>query len=49
MGDPTGGDDGLFRADGPSTYVPTAAATGPWDRRVIHGAAVAALFAGADR
>ena len=36
----------LFRPDGASTFVPTSAAVGPWDPRIVHGAAVAALLAG---
>lgn len=36
----------LFEPDGPSVFVPTAAAVGPWDRGSLHGAAVAALVAG---
>lgn len=39
-------DAALFRPDGPSTFVPTPAAVGPWDRRIVHGAAVGALLAG---
>jgi hypothetical protein len=35
----------LFERDG-DTFHPSAAAVGPWDRRIVHGAAVAALFAG---
>jgi len=35
----------LFVRDG-STFVPTEAAAGPWDRKILHGAAVAALLAG---
>lgn len=35
----------LFDRDG-STYVPTAAAAGPWHEGVLHGGAVAALLAG---
>jgi hypothetical protein len=38
--------DVLFRSDGLSTFVPTSAAVGPWDKGVVHGAAVGALFAG---
>lgn len=39
-------DAALFRADGPATFVPTVAAVGAWDPRMVHGAAVAALLAG---
>ncbi len=39
-------DAALFQTRPGSVFEPTAAATGPWDRRIIHGAAVAALFAG---
>lgn len=37
--------EALFRPEGSSTFVPTSAAVGPWDRGVVHGAAVTALFA----
>jgi hypothetical protein len=36
----------LFRPEGDHTFTPTAAAVGPWDRAVVHGAAVVALLAG---
>ena len=36
----------LFVPDGPTTFTPTSAAVGPWDREVVHGAAVVALLAG---
>jgi Thioesterase-like superfamily len=36
----------LFQLRGPSTFLPTSAAVGPWDPTIVHGAAVAALFAG---
>jgi hypothetical protein len=39
-------DAALFRADGPATFVPTAAAVSAWDQRIVHGGAVAALLAG---
>ncbi|MCB1015776.1 MAG: thioesterase family protein [Acidimicrobiales bacterium] len=38
--------DALFLPDGDGTYVPTAAAVGPWDAGIVHGAAVVALLAG---
>ncbi len=38
--------EALFRPAGADTFVPTEVAVGPWDRRIVHGAAVAALFAG---
>jgi Thioesterase-like superfamily len=38
--------DALFQLLRPSTFLPTAAAVGPWDPNIVHGAAVAALFAG---
>ena len=38
--------EALFRPDGPTTFVPTSAAVGPWDKGIVHGAAVSALFAG---
>jgi hypothetical protein len=37
--------DALFRRDG-TTFVPLSGATGPWDAGIVHGAPVAALFAG---
>jgi len=37
---------GIFERDGATTFVPTEAAVGPWDARLVHGAAIAALFAG---
>ena len=40
-GDPTS----VFEPDG-EAFVPTEAARGPWNREVLHGAAVAALLAG---
>jgi hypothetical protein len=36
----------LFEQDGSSRFVPTQAAVGPWDRRLVHGAPIAALLAG---
>jgi hypothetical protein len=39
-------DDALFRPVDGATYLPTALAAGPWDQHILHGAAVAALFAG---
>lgn len=36
----------LFQLRQPSTFLPTSAAMGPWDPNIVHGAAVAALFAG---
>jgi hypothetical protein len=36
----------LFQPREPATFEPTSAAVGPWDKRIVHGAAVAALFAG---
>ncbi len=39
-------DAALFRPRAASTFEPTAAAVGPWDRRIVHGAAIAALLAG---
>jgi Thioesterase-like superfamily len=39
-------DGALFQLHRPSTFVPTSAAVGPWDPNIVHGAAVAALFAG---
>ncbi len=36
----------LFVPDGPTAFTPTSAAVGPWDREVVHGAAVVALLAG---
>ncbi|MET0662988.1 MAG: acyl-CoA thioesterase domain-containing protein, partial [Ilumatobacteraceae bacterium] len=38
--------EALFVPDGDHTFVPTTGAVGPWSRDVLHGAAVAALFAG---
>ncbi len=38
--------EALFVPDGDHTFVPTVGAVGPWNREVLHGAAVAALFAG---
>ena len=38
--------EALFVPDGDHTFVPTTGAVGPWNRDVLHGAAVAALFAG---
>lgn len=38
--------DALFLPDGDGTFVPTSAAVGPWDARIVHGAAVVALLAG---
>lgn len=38
--------EALFVPDGERTFVPTTGAVGPWSRDVLHGAAVAALFAG---
>lgn len=35
-----------FEPDGPHCFVPTETAVGPWDPRLVHGAALAALFAG---
>ena len=37
--------DALFETDGHGRFSPTVAATGPWDRGLVHGAALAALFA----
>ena len=37
--------EGLFERDG-TTFVPLSGATGPWDAGIVHGAPVAALFAG---
>jgi Thioesterase-like superfamily len=39
-------DPALFQLRRPSTFLPTSAAVGPWDPNIVHGAAVAALFAG---
>lgn len=39
-------DQALFVADGPTTFVPTDSAVGPWDASIVHGAAVGTLFAG---
>ncbi len=39
-------DTALFRPEGPHSFTPTSAAVGPWDRQVVHGAAVVALLAG---
>lgn len=39
-------DDALFQPRNQSGFLPTAAAVGPWDPSIVHGAAVAALFAG---
>ncbi len=39
-------DSALFRPTGPGSFTPTDAAVGPWDREVVHGAAVVALLAG---
>jgi hypothetical protein len=39
-------DEALFQLHGPSALLPTSAAVGPWDPNMVHGAAVAALFAG---
>lgn len=36
----------MFRPTGPDTYVPAAAATGSWDPKLVHGAALSALLAG---
>lgn len=36
----------LFEHDGANRFMPTQAAVGPWDRRLVHGAPIAALFAG---
>ncbi len=36
----------LFRPEGSHSFTPTSAAVGPWDREVVHGAAVVALLAG---
>lgn len=36
----------LFEPDGSSRFLPTDAAIGPWDPDLVHGAAVAGLFAG---
>src|SRR6187431_1444956 len=38
--------EALFLRDGEAAFVPTVAAIGPWNPDVLHGAAVAALFAG---
>lgn len=38
--------EALFLPDGDATFVPTVGAIGPWSPDVLHGAAVAALFAG---
>jgi hypothetical protein len=38
--------EALFRPGGEATFVPTVGAVGPWNPDVLHGAAVAALFAG---
>jgi Thioesterase-like superfamily len=38
--------ESLFQRDPQSTFLPTSAAVGPWDPNIVHGAAVAALFAG---
>lgn len=39
-------DAALFRPVGTQSFTPTSAAVGPWDRQVVHGAAVVALLAG---
>ena len=39
-------DTALFRPEGSQSFMPTLAAVGPWDRQVVHGAAVVALLAG---
>lgn len=39
-------DAALFRSIAPATFLPTAAAAGAWDPRLVHGAAVAALLTG---
>ena len=41
-----GGVEALFLPDDDSTFVPTVGAIGPWNPKMLHGAAVAALFAG---
>ncbi len=38
--------DGLFEPDGSDVFVSTDAAVGPWDSRLVHGAAVSALMVG---
>lgn len=38
--------DALFLPDGDATFVPTSGAVGPWDARIVHGAAVVALLTG---
>ena len=38
--------EALFVPDGDHTFIPTIGAVGPWNSDVLHGAAVAALFAG---
>jgi len=39
-------DAAIFRPDGPGRFVPTEAATGAWDARLVHGAAIVGLLAG---
>ena len=46
MSETPGGVEALFLLDGHATFVPTVGAVGPWNPDVLHGAAVAALFAG---
>jgi len=38
-------DDAIFRPRDGSAFSPTSASVGPWDSGIVHGAAVAALFA----
>lgn len=46
MSDTTSTAAALFLRDGADTFTPTVAARGAWDRRIVHGSAVAALLAG---
>lgn len=39
-------DVAMFRPTGPNTYIPAEPATGSWDPRLVHGAALSALLAG---
>jgi hypothetical protein len=39
-------DDAVFRSPSAGVFEPTAAAVGPWDPRIVHGAAIAGLFGG---
>jgi hypothetical protein len=36
----------MFEHDGSATFMPTSAAVGPWDRRIVHGSPIVALLAG---